>query len=79
MIQFRLNTRSGVPTYLQLVQQVRQAIMLGLRVEHRQSTATGMTRDLDQHLVASFGDVNRHENESSRIACGLVMVGPSPE
>jgi GntR family transcriptional regulator len=30
MIQFRLNTRSGVPTYLQLVQQVRQAIMLGL-------------------------------------------------
>jgi GntR family transcriptional regulator len=30
MIAFRLNTRSGVPTYLQLVQQVRQAIRLGL-------------------------------------------------
>jgi len=30
MIEFRLNDRSGVPTYLQLVQQVRQAIRLGL-------------------------------------------------
>jgi GntR family transcriptional regulator len=30
MIDFRLNDRSGVPTYLQLVQQVRQAISLGL-------------------------------------------------
>ena len=43
--------------------QGHEAIMLGLRVEHRQSTATGMTRDLDQHLVASFGDVDRHEND----------------
>jgi DNA-binding transcriptional regulator YhcF (GntR family) len=30
MIEFRLSNRSGVPTYLQLVQQVRQAIQLGL-------------------------------------------------
>src|SRR5262249_58367758 len=30
MIEFRLNQRSGVPTYLQLVQQTRQAIRLGL-------------------------------------------------
>src|SRR3954447_12429296 len=30
MIAFRLNTRSGVPTYLQLVQQVRQAVRLGI-------------------------------------------------
>src|SRR5437870_5623395 len=30
MIEFRLNTRSGVPTYLQLVQQVRQAVRLGV-------------------------------------------------
>ncbi len=30
MIAFRLNDRSGVPTYLQLVHQVRQAIRLGL-------------------------------------------------
>jgi GntR family transcriptional regulator len=29
MIAFRLDTRSGVPTYLQLVHQVRQAIRLG--------------------------------------------------
>jgi GntR family transcriptional regulator len=30
MIEFRLNGRSGVPTYLQLVQQVRQALKLGV-------------------------------------------------
>jgi GntR family transcriptional regulator len=30
MIEFRLNERSGVPTYLQLVHQVRQAVRLGL-------------------------------------------------
>jgi GntR family transcriptional regulator len=30
VIEFHLETRSGVPTYLQLVQQVRQAIRLGL-------------------------------------------------
>jgi GntR family transcriptional regulator len=30
MIDFHLDTRSGVPTYLQIVQQVRQAIRLGL-------------------------------------------------
>jgi GntR family transcriptional regulator len=30
VIEFHLETKSGVPTYLQLVQQVRQAIRLGL-------------------------------------------------
>jgi GntR family transcriptional regulator len=30
MIQFRLNDRSGVPTYLQLVHQVRHALRLGM-------------------------------------------------
>jgi GntR family transcriptional regulator len=30
MIEFHLETRSGVPTYLQIVQQVRQAVRLGL-------------------------------------------------
>jgi len=30
MITFRLSTHSGVPSYLQIVQQVRQAIRLGI-------------------------------------------------
>src|SRR5436853_5956917 len=30
LIEFRLDVRSGVPTYLQLVQQVKQALRLGL-------------------------------------------------
>ena len=32
MIEFHLEARSGVPTYLQLAQQVRQAVRLGLLV-----------------------------------------------
>jgi GntR family transcriptional regulator len=30
MIEFHLDSRSGVPTYLQIVQQVKQALRLGL-------------------------------------------------
>jgi GntR family transcriptional regulator len=30
MIEFHLDTRSGVPTYLQIVQQAKQAVRLGL-------------------------------------------------
>jgi DNA-binding transcriptional regulator YhcF (GntR family) len=30
LIEFHLDSRSGVPTYLQLVQQVRQAVRLGI-------------------------------------------------
>ena len=30
MIEFHLDARSGVPTYLQLVQQVKQAVRLGI-------------------------------------------------
>jgi GntR family transcriptional regulator len=30
LIEFRLSSRSGVPTYLQLVHQVRQAVRLGV-------------------------------------------------
>jgi GntR family transcriptional regulator len=30
VIEFHLDTRSGVPTYLQLVQQVKQAVRLGI-------------------------------------------------
>jgi len=30
VIEFRLDARSGVPTYLQLVQQVKQAVRLGI-------------------------------------------------
>ena len=32
MIEFHLDVRSGVPTYLQLAQQVRQAVRLGILV-----------------------------------------------
>src|SRR6202167_948827 len=32
MIRFRVNGRSGVPTYVQIVQQVRQALRMGVLV-----------------------------------------------
>jgi GntR family transcriptional regulator len=36
MITFRLSTHSGVPPYLQIVQQVKQAIRLGILLEEDQ-------------------------------------------
>jgi GntR family transcriptional regulator len=36
MIEFQLNTRSGVSPYMQIVQQVRQALRLGMLVEGEQ-------------------------------------------
>lgn len=33
MISFRLNTHSGVPPYLQIVQQVKQALQVGILLE----------------------------------------------
>ena len=36
MITFRLNTRSGVPPYLQIVQQVKQAFQMGILQESDQ-------------------------------------------
>ncbi len=49
-----------------------KAIMLGPGVEHRQPAPAGITRDLDQHLVAGLGDIDRHENDAigNRIRLG---------
>ena len=61
-------------------QQVDQAIVLGPGVEHRQAPAAGMAWDLDQHLVAGLGDIDRYENApGSGVGWGLVMVGSSPK
>src|SRR3954451_13702313 len=48
MIDFHLDSRSGVPTYLQIVQQVRQAIRLGLLAPGDQ-LPTG--QDVGAHLA----------------------------
>jgi DNA-binding transcriptional regulator YhcF (GntR family) len=73
MIEFHLDGRSGVPTYLQIVQQVRQAIRLGLLAPGDQlptvkdvvahlainpNTVLKAYRDLDDEgLYALFGTV----------------------
>jgi len=67
LIEFHLDGRSGVPTYLQLVQQVRQAIRLGIlrpgdqlptvkevasKLAINVNTASKAYRELDhEHLV----------------------------
>ena len=61
MIQFRLDPRSGVSTYLQLVQQVRHALRLG------------MLRPGDQLLVVQkTGNLLRIPAEECAIAAGAV-------
>ena len=53
MIEFHLNSRSGVAPYLQLIQQVRQALRLGLlrtgdQLPHRQGRG-GLAGDQPEH------------------------------
>ena len=53
MIEFRLDARSGVPTYLQLVQQVKQAVRLGILHPGDQLPTV-------KEVVASAGDQPEH-------------------
>ena len=63
MIEFHLETRSGVPTYLQIVQQVRQAVRLGvLRPGDQLPTV--------KEVVGTLTDQPQHRAE------GLPRAGP---
>ena len=53
MIEFHLDARSGVAPYLQLVQQVRQALRLGLLREGDQLPTV-------KEVVAAAGDQPEH-------------------
>jgi len=46
VIEFHLDARSGVPTYLQLVQQVRQAVRLGILRRRQDDTPPARGRPL---------------------------------
>ena len=68
MFAFRLDTRSGVPTYLQLVDQVRRALLLGyLRDGDRLPTV----REVAAALVVNPNTVAKAYRELER--AGLVV------
>jgi DNA-binding transcriptional regulator YhcF (GntR family) len=60
MIDFHLETRSGVPTYLQLVQQVRQAIRLGIL---RPGDQLPTVKEVVEHLTINPNTVLRAYRE----------------
>jgi GntR family transcriptional regulator len=71
MIEFQLDVRSGLPTYLQLVQQVRQALRLGLLVPGDQLPTA---REVVEKLAINPNTVLKAYRELERE--GLVAARP---
>src|SRR5947209_5039451 len=71
MIEFELDPRSGLPTYLQLVQQVRQALRLGLLVPGDQLPTA---REVVEKLAINPNTVLKAYRELDRD--GLVAARP---
>jgi GntR family transcriptional regulator len=71
MIEFELDPRSGLPTYLQLVQQVRQALRLGLLVPGDQLPTA---REVVERLAINPNTVLKAYRELERE--GLVAARP---
>ena len=71
MIEFELDTRSGLPTYLQLVQQVRQALRLGLLIPGDQLPTA---REVVEKLAINPNTVLKAYRELERD--GLVAARP---
>ena len=87
MISFRLNTHSGVPPYLQIVQQVKQALQVGI-LEPGDQLPT--VKEVVAHVAINPNTVFKAYRELERL--GLVEgrtgsgtfvkqrpAGPSPE
>jgi GntR family transcriptional regulator len=71
VIEFELDPRSGLPTYLQLVQQVRQALRLGLLVPGDQLPTA---REVVEKLAINPNTVLKAYRELERE--GLVAARP---
>jgi len=87
MITFRLNTHSGVPPYLQIVQQVKQALQVGILQPGDQLPTV---KEVVAHVVINPNTVAKayRELESLGLAEGRTgsgtfvkqrPAGPSPE
>ena len=82
MIEFRLNPSSGVPTYVQLVQQVHQALRLGLlepgdRLPTAQQVVAALAINPNTVLKA-YRDLEREGLVRARPGMGTFVVGQLP-
>ena len=82
MIEFQLDTASGVATYLQLVQQVRQALQLGLLEPGDQlPTAQQVVAKLainPNTVLKAYRDLEREGLVRPRPGQGTFIVGTLP-
>ncbi len=75
MIEFHLDPRSGVATYLQIVQQVKEALRLGtidvgdqLRAEFEQWLAEAERAGLDDESIRALISATLREKLARRVA-----------
>jgi GntR family transcriptional regulator len=82
MIEFVLNPASGVPTYVQLVQQVHQALQLGLlEPGDRLPTAQQVVASLainPNTVLKAYRDLEREGLVRARPGLGTFVVGRLP-
>jgi GntR family transcriptional regulator len=82
MIEFQLDTASGVATYLQLVQQVHQALQLGLLEPGDQlPTAQQVVAKLainPNTVLKAYRDLEREGLVRARPGLGTFIVGSLP-
>ncbi len=82
MIEFQLDTGSGVATYLQLVQQVHQALQLGLlEPGDRLPTAQQVVAKLainPNTVLKAYRDLEREGLVRARPGLGTFIVGTLP-
>ena len=82
MIEFHLNASSGVPTYVQLVQQVQQALQLGLlepgdRLPTAQQVVSSLAINPNTVLKA-YRELERDGLVRARPGVGTFIVGRLP-
>lgn len=82
MVEFQLDTASGVATYLQLVQQVHQALQLGLlKPGDRLPTAQQVVAKLainPNTVLKAYRDLEREGLVRARPGLGTFIVGTLP-
>jgi GntR family transcriptional regulator len=82
-IQFRLDPRSGVPTYLQLIQQVRHAVEYGiLRPGDQLPTAREVVEDLainPNTVLKAYRELEHQGFAHGRPGAGTFIATDAPE
>ncbi len=82
MIEFHLDKRSGVPTYLQLVQQVKQAVRLGmLRPGDRLPTVKEVVGALvinPNTVLKAYRQLEHEGVAEGRQGVGVFVAGEQP-